>query len=440
MLENKQAYGSFVADPIAMQVHHLEEIQPGQWPAKAWRDFISYLSTSISPTANPGLLEPFCSPLRDGLLEFLPEEPAYGFKGAEQLQDVRRVSTFTVPDSDTVGFGLLPVLLAGTGLAVAFFLPAGTEKFLYFLGIVSVVLFFAAFSFFHLWFPYAYRYFILALPWIALSSVIALRFIGRVHPSLPIAILVLQATILPDIFSGSYNTGYRSLPDKPNPLRANIFRPAVRNLLEDLPRDQAIATGLPNNAYFDAFYRQPTGHDVTQFDLELLGKYRDIEAFLEMHPRFSGIFIDPRFPVIRRGRSEFIPIQLSTLKKNANTLLYAVRTSGSPPKGHYFIENIALLDDAWVIDLKVLPPDLAEVHLLLENTISFPFTVLFVANGTIRETLNLPGHAELRHPLEPPQASEWRLVFKAAAPARVDPRESLFPEFNFEELHAPVFP
>jgi hypothetical protein len=169
----------------------------------------------------------------------------------------------TGPDADTASFGIVAFLLfiAGSLAAVARWRRGGMQVFGWSAGVATFLLFFHAMQ---QWHPYAFRYFVLAAPWVAVVSAWGIEQL-RGTPRIAAWVLVLAASaeVCLSITTRTHQSGWRAAVQ---PERSLIYYVSSSwgtwsNGLE--PEDAPLSIALAEERPVAGFYRQPTGRPVS---------------------------------------------------------------------------------------------------------------------------------------------------------------------------------
>jgi hypothetical protein len=169
----------------------------------------------------------------------------------------------TGPDADTASFGIVAFLLfiGGSLAALARWRRGGMRVFGWGAGVVTFLLFFHGMQ---QWHPYAFRYFVLAAPWVAVVSAWGIeRLRGVARIAAWALVLAASANVCWSITMRTHQSGWRAAthPERSLTYYVSSSWGNWSNGLE--PESAPLSIALPEERPVAGFYRQPNGRPIS---------------------------------------------------------------------------------------------------------------------------------------------------------------------------------
>jgi hypothetical protein len=169
----------------------------------------------------------------------------------------------TGPDADIASFGIVSFVLfaAGSLAALARWRRGGMEVFGWSAGVAAFLLFFHAMQ---QWHPYAFRYFVLAAPWIAVVSAWGIEQLrGTPRVAAWVLVLAASADVCWSVTTHTHQSGWRAATQPERSL--NYFVSSGWGTWSDglEPESAPLSIALPEERPVAGFYRQPGGRPVS---------------------------------------------------------------------------------------------------------------------------------------------------------------------------------
>lgn len=177
---NHATYGSLFGPRDAVVLHHGEFASPAHYVEKAVRNLGTSAVQVLEPTAQPFWLQDVSRAAGEKLTGTMPAEAdAYVFIGQSRREQLERVMQLAAPDADVVTCGIISValFLGGALLAAVARKREGAGQVLVWGGGVLVYLLVQ-----HglvQWHHWAFRFMVLAAPWVAVIGAWALGVLPR---------------------------------------------------------------------------------------------------------------------------------------------------------------------------------------------------------------------------------------------------------------------
>lgn len=235
------------------------------------------------------------------LARHVPAGDPYTYAGMSRTERLQNAFLHRAePDADFASFGIvaLALLVAGTAAALAAFRRPDARMIVAWSGgVAAFVLFFHAVQ---QWHPYAYRYFVLAAPWVAVVGAWGIeRLPGAARAAAWILVLGAAANVAWRVTAHSYQSGWRAAVQPESSLTYFASR-SWGDWSEGLaPATAPLTLCLPYGAAAAGFYREPAGRRVSMRALP----GRDVptaEEFVRGEP--GWVVVAPALFLGREGR------------------------------------------------------------------------------------------------------------------------------------------
>ncbi len=195
---NLSTYGSVFGPREAVVLHHGAFASPAHFPEKTIRNLGTSAVQLFEPTAQPFWLQGASRAVGDRLTARQPAQPDdYVFIGQSRRDQLERMMAMTEPDADVVTCGLLGAGLFLAGLMAAAVLrhrPAAVQVLVWSAGVVIYLLTQHALVQWHHW---AFRFMVLAAPWMAVAGAWAVAGLPRIARLVTWTVVLLSAA---DVF------------------------------------------------------------------------------------------------------------------------------------------------------------------------------------------------------------------------------------------------
>lgn len=197
---NQITSGSWFGPREAVVLHHGDFHAPADYAKKLAWNLATSAVQALEPNAQPLWLQGFARAAGEKLAGKLPAvADPYVFIGQSRRAQLERVMRLTEPDADVVTCGLLGMLAFLGGLMLAFWrrrqAPGAAQILVWGGGVVVYLLVQHALVQWHHW---AFRFMVLAAPWVAVVGAWGLGFLPRKLRVAAWALLLLSAT---DVFT-----------------------------------------------------------------------------------------------------------------------------------------------------------------------------------------------------------------------------------------------
>lgn len=177
-LRNWSAYGGFLGPAPWVKKHHQGFDSVSGQLHKIYWNLTSSLAQNLEPQSQPDGLRALSGTASQALARQLPAKDPYTLAGLDRHTALGKILERTEPDADVASFGAVTLLLFLVGAGVAVFRwRHGSGRLAGAWG-AGVLLFFLFFHFMHQWHPFAFRYFVLVAPWVAVVSAWGLEQLG----------------------------------------------------------------------------------------------------------------------------------------------------------------------------------------------------------------------------------------------------------------------
>jgi len=256
-VRNWYAYGSALGPAAWVKKHHQGfDSVAGQLDKLYW-NFTTELAQNLDPWSQPSGLRRLSRMAVEAVSKRLPETDAYTYPGMNRKLTLQTMLTLGRPDPDVTGFGAVALLLFITGTIVAIIRWRSAETGLLLVWSGGVILFLVFFNGMQQWHPYAFRYLVLASPWIAIIGAWGIEQL----PQLPRALvwLLVAAATLNVAWCVTLRSGHSGWQTVVHPERAPEYLLARlwRDWSENLDRNSGDLTLVLNwGQPIVAFYRQ----------------------------------------------------------------------------------------------------------------------------------------------------------------------------------------
>jgi hypothetical protein len=167
---NLLAYGGALGPAAWVTKHHQGfDSVSGQMHKLYW-NLTASLAQNFAPQSQPDGLRPIAGALSRNLIQKLPERDPYTLAGLNRKETLESISRRPDPDADLVSFGLVTFSVFLLGVGMAFLRWRRPQAALILVWSAGVGIFLIFFHAMQQWHPYAFRYFVLVAPWVAVVA------------------------------------------------------------------------------------------------------------------------------------------------------------------------------------------------------------------------------------------------------------------------------
>lgn len=295
-LRNARAYGDPLGPSEWVKKHHAGfDSIPGLWQ-KLRDNLTSSLAQNFEPNSQPWGLRTFGEKVGSALANTLPEQDPYTLDNISRRHTLQQaVLNRTTPDADVTSYGFITLVLFCASFLAAAVTPRRPISRIVLGWGGGIIVFFVFFYGMHQWHPFAFRYLLLAAPWIAIVSATG---IARLPRSLAVVVgctaLAASASVAWFITLHADQAGWRSVA-QPNRSYSYLVASSWRRFTENLDRaSEPLRIALTDAAPLAAFYRQ---HPARQVEF-VPGAGREAQTAAQLVGDRPGWVIVPanRFP------------------------------------------------------------------------------------------------------------------------------------------------
>ena len=256
-VRNYEAYGN----PLAPEAW-MKRVQPGFDSVsgqlhKVYWNLLSSLAQNFDPRSQPDGLRAISRKACSALVQQLPAKDKYTLPGFDRRSELELLVLRTNPGADSAAFGVVTLLLfsAGSLIALAQWRPGKGRLVLVWSTGVMIFLFY--YNLMQQWHPYAFRYFVLVAPWVAIVAAWGIEQLGG-RWRLAVWSLVTVGTLNVGWYETfhAYETGWESIV-RPERLVGYSAAVAWREWSRRLDHaGDPFMLALPEERPLAAFYRQ----------------------------------------------------------------------------------------------------------------------------------------------------------------------------------------
>jgi hypothetical protein len=257
-LRNARAYGDPLGPAEWVKKHHAGfDSIPGLWQ-KLRDNLTSSLAQNFEPNSQPWGLRTFGKGVGTALANTLPEQDPYTLDNISRRHTLQRtVLDRTTPDADVTSYGFITLVLFCGSFLAAVATPSRTASRMVLGWGGGIIVFWVFFYGMHQWHPFAFRYLLLAAPWIAIVSATGL---ARLPRSLAVIFgsttLLAAASVAWFITFHTHQAGWRSVV-QPERSFSYAVASSWRHFTENLDRAaEPLRIALPDAGPIAGFYRQ----------------------------------------------------------------------------------------------------------------------------------------------------------------------------------------
>ena len=263
-VRNWRMYGDPLGPKEWVSKLHQGALSPADYARKLRWNLTSSLAQVFEPQSQPHGLRSVGRAAVGWLAQLVPERDPYTLDGLGRRDAFQNAFLGrTEPDADVTSFGIVAfaLFLAGSAASLARWRQGGRRVAAWSAGVVVFLVFFHAMQ---QWHPYAFRYFILAAPWVAVVSAWGIeRLSGGSRILVWTVALAAAADVGWNVTLHTHQSGWRSVVQPTRSLTyyaadgwgawSDALPPSEAPLLLCLPEERPVA----------GFYRRPTQRPVS---------------------------------------------------------------------------------------------------------------------------------------------------------------------------------
>ena len=263
-LRNWRAYGSVLGPkPWVEKLHHAA-VSPTEFAQKMHWNLQAALAQDLEPNSQPHLLRGAAFAAATALTSQLPGRDQFSLDGSNRRDTLQRtVLDRREPDADATSFGAVVTVLFLMGSLIALSRWRHPDGRLVLVWSGGTIVFFVFFEAMQQWHPFAFRYFVLVAPWIALVAAWGIeQLTGRLRFAVWAAALAAAADVGWTVTTHTHQAGWRAVV-QPERSHGYFAAQGWRDWSQRLgPADAPLALALPQERPLAGFYRQHPGRPV----------------------------------------------------------------------------------------------------------------------------------------------------------------------------------
>lgn len=262
-VRNWRAYGDALGPVEWVKKHHQGfDSVAGQMRKLEW-NLTSSLVQTLDPQSQPFGLATLSRGAGAALLERLPAKDPYTLDGLDRKKRLEQILALTYPDADAASFGGVPLLLLSLGSLLAVIAWRRESGRLVAVWSAGVVIFLLFFNFMQQWHPFAFRYFVLVAPWVAVVGAWGIEQLGRRWRWVVWTLVTLGAVdVTWRVTLWVHQGGWKSVVH-PEGSMGYFVAAGWREWSQQLDRSEArFCLALPEERPISAFYRQEPWREV----------------------------------------------------------------------------------------------------------------------------------------------------------------------------------
>lgn len=292
-IENQLSYGNPFASDALMEMHH-PDLSIGQRIEKTYLNAWSYGLQNLDPNSNPPLLSSMFRGAGHGLTEHLPEGDPYLLDQTSRKQTLDRFLDANRVDADVSASGIFPIIWTLIGLIGMLGRPAFQHRWLAFILFLTGLIFLLFFCSEQNWHLYAYRYFILLLPFVFPLWLLAFTYLEKLSSGRLLLIVILPSLVVSGmVVANTHQVGLR--PMRKGLVNRDAYLLAEqRQFVQSLPDTvRRIAILLPHNSPTAGFVRSGTNTKVNFIKPDMLQPLKQFRDFFDVYP-YDALIIQGR--------------------------------------------------------------------------------------------------------------------------------------------------
>jgi hypothetical protein len=257
LVRNWQAYGDILGPAGWVKKHHQGFDSPSGQLHKVYWNADSYFAQNFDPQSQPHGFRTVAQGIGESVVELLPETDPYTLLGINRRHKLTDILTNRSPDPDMVACGIIPLVLFLTGSALAMVKWRRRSARLVLVWSAGVVVFLLFFSVMQQWHPFAFRYFVLVSPWMAIVEAWGIEQMRRPLRSVVWAVIVaLTLDVGWEITARANQSGWLTVAH-PKWAPGSYLTAMWRGWSQQLDHaGEPFRLALPDSQPIAAFYRQ----------------------------------------------------------------------------------------------------------------------------------------------------------------------------------------
>jgi len=263
-VRNWRAYGDPLGPKEWVSKLHQGALSPADYARKLRWNLTSSLAQVFEPQSQPHGLRSVGRAAVEWLAPLVPESDPYTLDGLGRRDSFRNAFVGRAgPDADVTSFGIVAfaLFLAGSAVSLARWRQGGQLVATWSAGVGVFLAFFHAMQ---QWHPYAFRYFILAAPWVAVVSAWGIEQLrGGWRAAAWVLVTAASLDVGWNVTAHTHQSGWRTVtqPERSLTYFASANWGAWSETLS--PSDSPLLLCLPEERPVAGFYRLPSGRGVS---------------------------------------------------------------------------------------------------------------------------------------------------------------------------------
>lgn len=365
-VRNHEAYGNMLAPEAWMK-----RVQPGfdsisGQLQKVYWNLTSSLAQNFEPQSQPCGLRAISRTACTNLAQQLPVKDKYTLPGFDRRPTFKRLLAQDGPDADSTSFGDITLLLFLTGSLIALAQWRLGKGRLVLVWSAGVMLFLFYYNLMQQWHPFAFRYFVLVAPWVAIVAAWGIEQLGRWW-RLTVWTLVAAGTLNVGWFvtNHTFQAGLMAVV-QPEHAEGYFVAERWREWSQHLDHAQEpFLLALPPEKPIASFYRQWPQREVA-FKPDPGNSVDTAENFVRGE---KGWVIVPAKRFIGREGHVAASVWLFEGKESSFFSLAAYRTldPGETPQSILYRQTRVATDKSVTIELLVKTVSSEKIHLAIAN-------------------------------------------------------------------------
>jgi hypothetical protein len=256
-VRNWQAYGNaFGPEAEVKIVHQGFDTVSGQLHKLYW-NLASYLAQNFDPPSQPHGMRTVSRNIGEYCVQFLPDGDPYTMHGTDRRNVLTKILKEETPDSNTITSGIVPLLLFVLGTLTALTKWRCQTAQLILVWSAGVTMFLLFFSVMQQWHPFAYRYFVLISPWVAITGAWGIEQLGhRLRTVIWVLLMMFTLDVAWWITTRADQSGWKAVAE-PKSVTGFFLSYLWREWSQQLDHTgEPFRLALPAKQPLVAFYRQ----------------------------------------------------------------------------------------------------------------------------------------------------------------------------------------
>jgi hypothetical protein len=256
-VRNDEAYGNALGPEV-----WVKKVQPGFDSIsgqlhKVYWNLTSSLAQNFDPQSQPYGLRSISRTAGMALVQLLPEKDNYTLQGIDRRATLEAILRRAAPAAALTSFGVVTLLIFSAGSLIALArwrLGKGRLILAWSAGVVMFLLFFCIMQ---QWHPFAFRYFVLVTPWVAIVAAWGIEQLGRQWRLMVWTVVAASALDISWYETAhAHEAGWESIV-RPESLLGYFVATKWREWSHDLDHTgDPFIVALPGEQPLVAFYRQ----------------------------------------------------------------------------------------------------------------------------------------------------------------------------------------